>query len=812
MLRRFDGTDDLIRWGDGAWKGPSGDYTLGCLVKVTSDISSEQVLSSINLIPGTPGAATTVALGVDSSGEPFIEHDGYSGGATDRVTGDLLTDLGGVNLAGLHSLIGDFWLLLAAVYDSSSGEATVYAALPDFTFSLDWTDEINPAFPEHTGSVIAEVWAGGDQQNYNVSLANERPFGGDLAGVFLAEAALGLSDLDAMWNGGFASQDEWGSLLDHRWAFSQDSESDPCDDLIGDFDQLGLVGTEAVEDDPIVPYGDPDPDPEPDPEPDPDPEPAPTGLTRIRETPRLAISIMARTPTGKLHRWGEDGWHPEDRPTGVTFSSAMPGGHRQLSCSLPRLPGGDHSGLGRLTEIEALDAAGTVVWSGYLERAARMSGDRIEVTPEAVGWQAALEDEQGLNLLGVDASLERWSEPPLDVQDYLATNGIRRTGSWEVIEGVIRMGFDRLETHDIVQAWYHAPAGTGIARLIYSGAPEAGIEATVDWNIGTELQGAGGQDIHDWNGTDTGGVVSLDATGPRIRAALQVYWVGEAAGEGDWKYRFGDLCVVGDHGLPLYDGIDGLKGLLASDVITYALSRWAPQIKHSSDTIMASDFVLPVVMMEDTTVAGIVQDVNRFQLWDWACWGKEFHYHPRGARGRRWKARVGPTNQQDTGADVRRLVNGVRVHYTDVDGSSKVVGPPGDAVSSDLLADPDPLNEATMAGRRRIASIGLRGISVEKQAIQAGNLFWRLLKEADRSGTATVTGYIEDHAGVVWPHTSIRAGDTIEFVDASDPTPRRIVEVQHSRDARESTITLDAPPDAMEAVLDRLDAVLVGIG
>lgn len=533
---------------------------------------------------------------------------------------------------------------------------------------------------------------------------------------------------------------------------------------------------------------------------------------RVRETPRLGYSIMAKTPSGKLFRWAADELRPENRPTGVTHGSGMPGGYQTLGASLPRKPNVDYSDLDELTELEVLDAAGDTVWSGYLERAASVSGDRLEVTPDAVGWQAYLEDVQGINWLGVDPRTSEWGEAPpwrrLDLEEWGPIIG----PSSADLDGFM-LEIDEMHQASsvgtIAEAHYTAVGIIGYVEVQFTGVLAGAWRAELRT---TALDSSSGQNQTVVTGTTSPQTISRTGNGSNRRAYLLWRYNAAHDGRGPWKATARPL-VVGTHGLPLHSAIGGGQGLLASDVIRYALTRWAPLLKHDDDSIMRSDFVIPVSVEEDTTVRGIIESVDKYQLWDWACWGKRFYYQPQGANAKRWKARVGPSNLQEAGKDARRVLNAVRVRFTDVDGTQRTVGPPGggDQVESEQLIDRDPLNKATLAGRKRWHVLRLRSTSTTAAAIEAGRRYMQMMQQADRSGTATITGYIANHVGILYPHTSVRAGDVIEFVDARDRSARRISDVQHSHDTRESIVTLDAPPEGWEAILERLDAVLEGV-
>lgn len=50
----------------------------------------------------------------------------------------------------------------------------------------------------------------------------------------------------------------------------------------------------------------------------------------------------------------------------------------------------------------------------------------------------------------------------------------------------------------------------------------------------------------------------------------------------------------------------------------------------------------------------------------------------------------------------------------------------------------------------------------------------------------------------------IRAGDTVTLVDTSDQTSHYVLSSSYAHDSLQNTLTLDAPPNRMDSVLQRL--------
>jgi hypothetical protein len=96
--------------------------------------------------------------------------------------------------------------------------------------------------------------------------------------------------------------------------------------------------------------------------------------------------------------------------------------------------------------------------------------------------------------------------------------------------------------------------------------------------------------------------------------------------------------------------------------------------------------------------------------------------------------------------------------------------------------------------------------------VQAGAVFLKVMAQTNNSGQASLVGHVQDDKGVWWPASQVRAGDTIAFTDARDPTPRRIVSTSYTHQSKTNAIQLDQPPDTMSAILADLSAAVAPFG
>ena len=295
-------------------------------------------------------------------------------------------------------------------------------------------------------------------------------------------------------------------------------------------------------------------------------------------------------------------------------------------------------------------------------------------------------------------------------------------------------------------------------------------------------------------------------TATRMVAMLAWYYNGLSTGWTEYGL-FAKAAVYGNHALTLR-GTEPDAGFYASDIVGHAVSTWAPLLTTDIDD--SAYIISHAVFKEPTTPGEIVRQATRFGLQDWGVWeDKTFVWHNRGARGRRWRARTGPSQLSETGASAERLFESVMVRYQDVDGSALSVGPPlsGATIESVNLEDSDPDNPANRLGVAKRANLQI-GIAVSGAAIQIGKRFLEEQKQLNTSGQAQLIGHVEDTSGVKHPAWKVRAGDTIEFVDAAYRSSRRIVRTQYDHGSRTVSVDLDAPPEALQVLLERLGAEL----
>lgn len=547
----------------------------------------------------------------------------------------------------------------------------------------------------------------------------------------------------------------------------------------------------------------------------------------VRELPPLRESTEIVAPNGHAFRWADDEPAAERVASDTRHSSTMPGGFESMDTTLPRQREIDYSDLKRLSVIRRYGAGGRLLFEGRLERAPRASGDYLSVSPSAVGYQSALEDNAAATMIFINRDLNVWTGPTKtrivaallnfspndDPQVRAAPNGAPLLEF--SIDGPIGGSAGGQS-----EGLYDAGPGNKIGKIAF-GTTTSNITPGATY-LTAMLADDGPDDIaSNWDSVVadsdgaavTYGIVTL--TTPRRFLHYQHRFAATSATDVIRRTWFTDWAVIGDHGLTIR-GAAGAEGFYASDIVTFIVQRFVPQIAvRPGRSVIASTFVIPQLTFNDATTPGaMIKGATRFGLEDWAVWdGPTFWWHPRGMFSRNWRVRVASGRLEETGPQIDRLWNSVLVQYRDVDGSVRTAGPAGSGADTidNSLVDADQLNPANELGITRRALL-IMDVGTPASAVAVGARFLAESKRLDHSGKATLVGYVEDDRGIRWPSSYVRAGDTLTVIDASDTSARRIVRADHDRPSRACTVDLDAPPEGLQALLERLGVVLAPLG
>lgn len=567
---------------------------------------------------------------------------------------------------------------------------------------------------------------------------------------------------------------------------------------------------------------------------------------RVVERPPMRQCVIATTPGGRVYRWGED--EPEAANVLEDFSDSdtAPGGNKDFTGTLPRRPEVDYADMKVGTRLEVIGAGGYKVSEYRLERTPRTSGDFLVMDPAASGYQVLLTDNEGVRAIFLDADMTAWGEASAERRKEHPTLGYGNSqvrllpagtpsgesGTTPEPSSAISHAWSQMNNNgdtepDVAESWYDSQ-GVQLGEILVEFLRVKGLTpGDTNWNDEVYASEDGvnvAEQLNDFNATTAEGKNAFAIAAQRFYLMLRDYYSLAIAQEGNWEAQWRNVKVRDRSGLPLYGAWPNI-GILASDVIAYLLSQFAPGIRYTTGpygSIKPSSFVIPhLTLKEETTVQDAITQALRFDaMLEWGVWpgqfGPTFFLNERGKRegAKRWRARVRPAKLTQTGQQMDQVYNKVVISWRDPDGTTKRMGPPGSGyrLTDSRCEDADPLNPVNEAGENRTKHLGMEDLATAETAAETARLFLEKVKLLDGSGEATLSGFVEDSHGIEWPYDCVHGGDEIEFIDASIRSPRYIVEARRSRKARAVNIKLDAPPDSYEAILAELQVRETAIG
>lgn len=546
---------------------------------------------------------------------------------------------------------------------------------------------------------------------------------------------------------------------------------------------------------------------------------------------RLSLSVTHAD--GRVTRWGPDELEPGSIPSDLTFSTSMPGGFRDLSCSLLRRIDLDYPDQALFDNVRAYGPGNRTAWDGRFTQFPRSHGQGFSVTPGAVGWAAHLRDDPSFREIYVDRDLTRWRETSRD-RRIGVINGATFSPYDASIKADTSSGFPAIGM-EVDDEW--TLASRPICESVYDAGPGNAIEyVRFSWNRSStttssdwvwRLISADGDDNTSLNvGEATSDLQNEpNATGssaftpstPRRYMMLQFLWnaavASNQAGVKSAVYWY-DLAVFGDHGLP-EQGTAPNNGLYVSDMIAHIISSAAPLLNTSG--IEQTDFVVPhAAFPEPITAEDAITLLNGYHYWEWGVFDdRTFVYRPTSPDRLTWEARLDQGAFMELEGDTAEQVfNGVLVSYRDAIGESKTIGPPGgnaDATSN-LLEDTSETNPVNAHGiPRRWARLDISQPTTQAGAEQLGFVWLAEHSLPQRRGNLTLTGSVTHPTEGDVPVWRVRAGDYIKPTDLPSYVPRRIISTTYNHATRSLSCELDNTSLKLDAILERLGVGLVGV-
>lgn len=551
---------------------------------------------------------------------------------------------------------------------------------------------------------------------------------------------------------------------------------------------------------------------------------------------QLAMSVTAAD--GTITRWGPDELSSESVPSGLTFSTSIPGGFKDMSCTLLRKLNIDYSDQALFDSVKVYGAGGKTAWEGRMVQFPREHGDAFSVKPGAVGWSSHLKDDPSFREIYVDHDLSRWKGPGTTRKINLVTGGFKLDSIDASAGGDPTSGQPALGTSvqgpwsstaiGRGEGWYDA-GGVPIGSVYYAWKRD-GVLSNTDTNW-TWLVGSAVDDVN-----SAGDITaSLRAAGPgsgtltatsanrRFAYVLLTYGALAVSNNATFTIYWTKLAVYGRHGLTRQGvaSATSAQGFYASDIVAHVIGQAAPLLTYttgSDGSIKPTTFVIPqAAYLDPTTADDVIADINKYHLYEWGVYdNREFFWRPpNGPDITNWTVRLDEGAQVSLeGDDANNIFNGVFVTYQDGAGTKHTVGPPGSlAEATDAsLVDTNPENPVNAHSiPRRWGLLEIQPVTTQAGAIQVGSVWLAEHNLPARRGQITLTGSVDHPVNGRRPVWEVRAGDTITIADRQGDAPRRVIETSYDHDSRKLTGSMDNTVFKLDAIMERMGIQLVGV-
>lgn len=539
---------------------------------------------------------------------------------------------------------------------------------------------------------------------------------------------------------------------------------------------------------------------------------------------RFQLAISVTSADGRVTRWGPDEPDGRNVPDDLQFSTSVPGGFRDLSCSLPRRIDRSYPDEALFDDVRVYTAGGgQTAWEGRMAQLPRQHGASSSVTPGAVGWAAHLRDDPSFREIYRDLDLGRWEAAGVQRRRNLAgvltfvDHGKPRPDSSSLAFVQTLGPAANGPAGPLADAWYDAK-GIQIGSVYYAWRRGVGLDNTnvnYTWQVVLSDDDAATTSNLSGNLRAAGpGSGTLSASGVAKRYAIVDFFYNTTTGLANaFDLEWTTLAVYGNHGLTKR-GTEPAGGFYVSDLVDNVVARAAPLLTRNG--IEQNTTLVPhCVFLDPVTAEDAVSTLNAYTVWEWGVWeNRDFFFRPPDLERTLWRARLDQGAQIQLEGDAgEQVINGVIVSYQDAVGKRRTVGPVGSNADdeTDTLTDTDPANPVSSHGiPRRWNKLDVSVPTTLEGATIIGQVYLAQTLQATRRGSITLTGTAIHPTKGERPVWEIRAGDSVIVEDRVGDVARRIIQTEYRHADRSIVLSCDNTSPKLDAIIERLGTGLIG--
>jgi hypothetical protein len=531
----------------------------------------------------------------------------------------------------------------------------------------------------------------------------------------------------------------------------------------------------------------------------------------VAAKPPLGLSVVAIAADGSETIWWSGDRRAYNRPQQGTFRTRVGEGFSDGSFNLVRRIDRDWNDLSLYNTILVFGDDGRTAYEARVGGTPRSSQNGHSISVQTAGWMAHAADAKFRQVF-VDAQPSSWNNAGLTGQS--SQNASFGDMSWSTQGAglICSLPASLAAAASMAEAWWVAPPGVTIGKVIYAGA-DSNMPGTWEAPQITFGNGEGSHANVQGATFDSAFHTATPNASTYVAAMFRVYNQANAATPTQPAYRkVSGVGVYGSHGLATH-AISGMPdGLYASDMIVWIAQNYCPKLDTSG--VQATTLAIPHATFTDrTTPHDAFLVLNGPHGYELAVWeGKKLTFRPYDLSSADWQVRldqdgVDVSFQGDTTQD---LANYCIVEFDDLTtGRRGQVGPSDDSG----LQDTSVSHPANAHGLNVELTVGLTFPTIPAVAIAFGKSYLAEFNRPKDRGQITVQGHILDAAGHWQQAWCPRYGQTISVVDAVNDDPRLITETSYDMESHTMTISTDnGEVNLLEAVVDYIKTSLTAQG
>jgi hypothetical protein len=516
-----------------------------------------------------------------------------------------------------------------------------------------------------------------------------------------------------------------------------------------------------------------------------------------------------------------DGTKASTRPSGMSFSTLRGDGFGPGGYTLNRKILRDYPDLNLLDTHRFIAKNEDIAYEARHHSNPRGNDPQQQIQVALVGWMNYLKGRKASPLI-LDRRLGGWGPPSMQRRANLIAANIALVANlvtgWQAGEEKLRQGiafdFNGARSNSAqVQAgeawWFGGGEDVGEFRYFFRAISTYDSSTESQWEdrgmiVTDDIASAheDGLNHHQVTNSKAFEAIVEEYEGRKYVVLKSRHLTGASGNDMGAIHAWLDPRIFGRHSLEKRGDAPN-EGFEITDVMRYVVETYYPKVAFAGER---NTYPVKQATWHDNPSFGydILQQLNDLALWELDVFeGPTLHHRPADLTTYDW---VIDTSDPGTtvlfqGDSVETFANGISVTYTDLlTGTTRALYPS----DHPELRDETESNPANLHGEELWTDADVPWPALEDDALQYGRAKLAEFNRRKRPGQYRISsGYVKDGAGHWQQGWRVRDGQTLGIKDHPDDAPRLIHATNWDDDSKTLTVTVDAPPKTLEAVVAR---------